>query len=309
MAVSVLHMLSDAEKKYLEIPSVIYHYTSPEGVISIIDKHELWFSRFDCLNDASEGAYINDVYARAIGKLQRSKEIEKDFLDKIKDVKPDYYRFFKLYGEDSILNSDGSEVTLGILRTTKPYLCCFSTDRDSLPMWNYYSKDGQYEGYNIGFVYDKTVKDKENINVVKVIYSQKDQDEIMTKTIKNMYENHTVYGYDIKRCRESMASILSSRSIQFKNKAFQHEKEVRLIYWEPEKTEGIEYKQEEKSYRQKKGIIIPFLKIKFEKDQINSLMIGPLIQADIAENTAKQMLAELGYTGIEIKNSKIPIRY
>ena len=106
-------------------------------------------------------------------------------------------------------------------------------------------------------------------------------------------------------CRGDIASILSSRSIQFKNKAFSHEKEVRLVYWEPEDTNDIEFNKETMNY----GIIIPYLKITFSKEQIKSLRIGPLIQKDVAEESAREMFASKGFYNIKIDHSNIPIRY
>ena len=34
---------------------------------------------------------------------------------------------------------------------TQTFVCCFSLDEDSLPMWNYYTKEINNQGYNIEF--------------------------------------------------------------------------------------------------------------------------------------------------------------
>ena len=68
----------DEERKCFSIPDIIYHYTSPDGMINIIDKKEIWFSRFDSLNDISEGKYINDIYNMVIDNLNR--DIDNHFL-------------------------------------------------------------------------------------------------------------------------------------------------------------------------------------------------------------------------------------
>ena len=50
----------------VDIPVDIFHYTSPAGFESILfgnKSHiELWASRYDCLNDASEGTVALERY-------------------------------------------------------------------------------------------------------------------------------------------------------------------------------------------------------------------------------------------------------
>ena len=50
---------------------IIYHYTSVEGVLGILDKSEFWVTKSDFLNDISEINYTFDLF-------------EENFLNKIK---------------------------------------------------------------------------------------------------------------------------------------------------------------------------------------------------------------------------------
>lgn len=311
---SIISPPCDAEKKYFDLPEVIFHYTTPEGLINILDQKELWFSRFDCLNDESEGKYILSVYKKAVESLFIEKEIDAWFLEQIEDVRPDFLHFFRLAGETERINKlekkEGEAIGIsGIGKSAKPYLCCFSMERDSLPMWNYYSKGNRYEGYNIGFRYKETIQKCENVDVLRVIYNETDQVLILKAIIDNAYKNYTLCQHSIELCRRLITSALSSRSLQFKHEAFEYEKEVRLVLWEPENYVLIDLKKEILHYRQKKGIIIPFYKVAFNKGQVKSLMIGPLIQTKIATDTAKSMLINKEYSDVIIDYSRIPIRY
>lgn len=87
MATTVFYPQTEAELKY-HIPDIIYHYTSTEGLMGIVTNNELWFSKFDCLNDMDEGKYILNPYRKATDGLNR--EIDNSFLRAIVDLKPDY---------------------------------------------------------------------------------------------------------------------------------------------------------------------------------------------------------------------------
>jgi hypothetical protein len=106
----------------------------------------------------------------------------------------------------------------------------------------------------------------------------------------------------------SMKRVLSTRGMQFKNPAYIHEEEVRLIYWRPERDSTIEIKAQQLYYRQTQGIITPYLKIHNINSSVRSVMIGPLIKMDIAEKTLNCMVNNNGLA-VEIEHSTIPIRY
>lgn len=175
-------------------------------------------------------------------------------------------------------------------------------------MWNYYSKNGRYEGYNIGFDW-KTIKDAyEDIEEKHVIYKEKDQIDILKNHIKELYENYINHGHSIGLSQMRMKKVLSTRALQFKNPAFAHEEEVRLVYWRPDNDETLAIKAQNLHFRQTQGIIIPYVKIKEIRKTIRSIMIGPLIKKDVAENTVEHFLKFKGLS-IPIKQSVIPIRY
>ena len=50
--------------------TVLYHYTSPAGLLGIFNSSELWFSDSDFLNDSSESDYFHDTVKpiRSLGR-------------------------------------------------------------------------------------------------------------------------------------------------------------------------------------------------------------------------------------------------
>ena len=293
------------DKYSSSIPDIIFHYTSPEGLIGIITNSELWFSRYDCLNDASEGKYIESVYARTLKTLED--EYDKDFINQISDIKPDKNRFFKHNG-DPVIKTDNTISGVMVSVDTMPFICCFSLSDDSLPMWNYYSKYGHFEGYNVGFSYEK-LKELNNIDVIKCIYNEEDQVDILKTFISEAYDNYSMNEIPMELIKQQLARTLSTLSMQFKNKAYEHESEVRLIYWRPDSCEIIDENRDNLCYRQTNGIIVPYVKKHIDlKDVVKTIKNGPLIKADVAEASVRDMLKENGVTPF-ITQSKIPLRY
>lgn len=302
MSTSVFFMPTDSEKKYQE-PEIVYHYTSTNGLTGVITNDELWFSRYDCLNDTEEGTYIYTPYQEAIQELKG--EIDDSFLGRIANFRPDFNKFYMMEEEK---DKDEAPHLVATRRETVPFLCCFSRDNDSLPMWNYYSKNGRYEGYNIGFNFKRLKEELGNPNWYCVIYDKNDQKEILKNDIREAYTNYSKHGNEIDILKIRYTQVFLGRSLQFKNPAYKHEKEIRLIYWRPEDDNGLAQKALNMNFRQTQDIIVPYVKMKKVNTAINSVMIGPLVKQDVAEKTINCLLKYKGISA-NIEKSNIPIRY
>ena len=82
-----------------------YHYTSLGNVNSILlrdDSVSLWASRYDCLNDASEGTLPKMRFEQACSRLRKSGKIDDKFFELIKDVQPNRTKLFLTRSEDQI---------------------------------------------------------------------------------------------------------------------------------------------------------------------------------------------------------------
>lgn len=76
---------------------VAYHYTSLGSVNSILlrdDSVSLRASRYDCLNDASEGTLPEPRFEQACSRLRESGKIDDKFFELIKDVQPSRTELF-----------------------------------------------------------------------------------------------------------------------------------------------------------------------------------------------------------------------
>ena len=287
----------------------IYHYTSPDGFMSILQPQNvvLRFSRYDTLNDESEGKDIFKIYSEVCNDLRHRKLINECFYNEICNLKFREIDFFRHHNEDDKLWEMRS-------KQCERYICCFSKDKDSLPMWNYYTKEGRYQGYNIAFSFfesplhisyiHKTYVDQYNIRIYQVLYRNSDKKKFVEDEILYIYSKITDFDNQISLVKSYFSSFLKTMSLVFKSECFEHENEVRMILTLPKDQEIFPVK-----YRSKDGYIIPYVEYCFPTNTVKSITLGPLLNKETAKEAASSFLEQRGYSVKTVENSEIPVRY
>lgn len=286
---------------------IIYHYTSPDGFLGILDKESinLRFTRYDCVNDIEEGKNVIDCYKRACDELLETKEIDDIFYKNISTITPALRLFSYKNGKNS---------TYGIHSQGEKYLCCFSLAEDSLPMWNYYVKNGQYQGYCLGFDRELISESGSNkgyiLQLRQVIYEDNIKTKIIKDLIKKLYE-HREHDNALRQIESLLSIKLTQWQLVFKAECFKHEQEVRAVLTVPIKvpSEAEEVKEFTIEYRSNNGYVIPYTTHSFNKSYLENVTIGPLMEQEISKNTVCSLLDQRGYKDVRINNSEIPIRF
>ena len=302
----------------------VFHYTSPDGLLGILqnDGPVLWFSQYDSLNDITEGTHVVKVYQYVCKEFLSKKKIDSEFYQAIYDVTPMTKEVF-LYNREYKETTDDPSNPMDYckIEETEKYICCFSKNRDSLPMWNYYSKGDKYEGYNIGFCFWRTkqwdIQDfygkGYSLDFFTVIYNNEDKQKIIQDKIEELYSFYTKANYDdakkriLPRIKSILSYFLNALGLKFKQDCFQHEEEVRAILTVPK--QNNKFKVE---YRNKAGYIIPYIKIPFPAQIVSGITIGPLLNDQSALKNIKQLIRDRHYfllDDTDIQTSQIPIRY
>lgn len=111
-------------KKGLKSKSV-FHYTSIGGLQGILSSKTLRFTNIKYMNDKDEIIAGLDSMAKACNASEKERD-----------------------------NLCSAFISHGM----QTFVCCFSLDDDSLPMWNYYTKEINNQGYNIEFDDKKLVE-------------------------------------------------------------------------------------------------------------------------------------------------------
>lgn len=294
--------------------NIIYHYTSPEGLKSILESHSLRFTDYRFLNDKNEGLVIN--------KMNSIENKIKELLDKEKEDR--IYTFLKklqllMNSQTSLEKEQLEKNNSGNIEENKYnyYVFSLSKEKDSLPMWNYYVKHKKYEGYNIGIdieelkkiIIDK-IKDNKNIYEIynnDIGYKDEEINILIENIIKKYFNSchKRTAAYDC-------ASELITNYIFSKNLCFEHEKEYRFVLQEKEKENIKRIDIMEYKFFIKNGIFIPYIDINLGEDikkAIKSITIAPLLEKDIAKKGLEQFLISNGYKDVKIETSNCPIRY
>lgn len=308
------------------VPNTVYHYTSPSGLLGIVDNGEdsenakLWFTRWDSLNDKNERYDIQEVLKEY--KELKGNDIRKEFRDAIQELIDTDVTKWKLHPILWRNNTNGiSSMNLSAPDPYDIYICSFSEDGDSLPMWNYYSKSSHYEGYALGIDVAKWGENVKGLNgcapeIRRVIYERENKrnelDKIVLDCNKILEEDiskelpETIRTIRMNQVKQRLLSWIAGLQFFFKNKHFSHENEVRAILQIP-KDKDISNELPTK-YRTGNGYIIPYVEASVPKEAITSVTVGPLLEKELAEKNVKEMMESRGYS-CKVHTSEVPIRF
>lgn len=285
----------DNDKDY-----TIYHYTRPEKLLEILSSEIIRFSNVLYLNDKDEVAYS---YKLIVQLIEKTENLNKELFEKIRN------HFWAKYKYIIDGNSDFEN-------NIEYFTTSFSSDSDSLTLWNNYAKGKNYTGYNIGFNKKKLIKDMESKNYFpiygSVIYDRKKQTQIILSIFKkwnSLFERAS-------RCKRvskvklfnilfELIDVLNIVSIFFKNPEFKNEHEYRIVLVNAVGTE----KSKPTKIVEKNGLFVPYLEYNFNKNSVSSVNIGPTLNETIFFTSTNRMLSNFGYENIEVNRSKIPLRY
>lgn len=292
-----------------EYDGEIYHYTSSSAFQSILFEGErsavLWASRYDCLNDISEGRAAEVILREVSLELREQNKICEEL----------YQLCVAARLTPTILVH--REVDGELIFSSKEYdrfICSFSKKSDSLSMWNYYAKGNMYEGFNIGFdcgsIKESLIEQFRKVDAVAHIYPVVYDPAEQRQRVANFLQSINKYYSDknASTISELIADCLVNWSLIFKQACFQHEEEVRII---------VDLAKDETNiitqYRIYAGYVIPYIKLKIEKEAVSSVCFGPLSKGnELTESQEKIMeglLTAKGYHCTCVSRSKIPIRY
>lgn len=272
-------------------PDVIFHYTSADAFLSIIDRSELWASNALYLNDAAELEIGISIYQGIIEGARQAKGGSHS--DRVSSI------------------FDSSPGLIGMIRKSSNYVCCLSAEGNQLSQWRAYSGNGL--GYSIGFSCEgiRTLRFKKTkLILLRVLYEQKDQANLLLQTVASFGAyvdslRQDVWDNDKNRLILQYAMWIHLCLLSMKLGAFREEKEWRLVLL------GWEYPTPKCSFRAlRSGLIVPYVAIKGD-DQllpIKKIFVGPTQYPEIAIRSIDQLLRKKNYANIEIEFCHTPLR-
>ena len=308
---------------------IVYHYTSPNGILGILQRKALWFTDCQYLNDMGEFVYIREPFKNAYEKLNKECGKSMENLDAFIDS------FFISPYENLAFNSSKKQGKFFRgFNSLRYYVLCASINPDTANMWNYYIKNGAYKGYNlgidrsfiskwfsnnknneIGFLEGKVIYDKQK--QIDMIYNKLEElTNIFEERKKSINKDDENYDYFLDQLSDDYQSELydyiHEKKLFFKNPAFSCEEEYRFIL----KVNNDFFENDKLSLKFRagaSGIITPYIEWKFtldEKEQLfKQISLAPMMEATLAEESFKRFLAVEVRRNIEIKKSSIKLRF
>lgn len=284
----------------------IYHYTSPEVMKIIADKGTLRFSDRFYLNDKSEGYYILDL-------------VNDNIADVIDDNSP-------LYGKRDLIAKKCMEYKEEFeQKDFKIYQVSFSLDKDSLCMWNYYTKGETIDGYNIHFYSDDLCnaivfpddEKKPHVLCGKVYYDEDTQIRLIKDFFVQYYNaifedrdrniRHTMW--DFENRMEMIIERLTLVGTFFKKPCFKIENEYRIALDLRIDENNIINLNKQRSFVLKHGLQAPYVDMNFDISAIKGLTLSPTLNFDNIDPELNVILNNRGLQGIPWTKSNIPVRY
>jgi hypothetical protein len=282
-------------------PDRMFHYTSAEGALAILQSGCMRFTDYAYLNDTREVTYGFDVMRKVLG----------DDTDLVNSVALSKLRIH-LEEEDP-------------LSPYNIYTASFSAAPDSLSQFRLYGPIALgFETNPIGFGYPKG-----DSHLGRVVYQLEKQIKLLQtffSIVKQSEEYDTSCDEEVKSKSITMEYLvyqLLRISALFKHPTFSDEKEIRLLYYEPLDIMG-HFKQDtaQRQFKISGGLIVPFTDTLnttrvFSSDEnpktpkklpLKSVVIGPSAQAKVLASGMRDLLNNLGYREVEISLSEAPLR-
>ena len=301
----------------------MFHYTSPEALLNILENNTIRFTNCLFLNDIKEYNYAVEVISDFIENADydaQFKELVKETIVQI-DKK----------NLSSFIEVSGRKVSIGY---GEYYVLCGSLKQDYLPMWNYYVKGNNYLGYNFKISIENIVKSLNNVRGKilhgKIVYEMEEQKEIIKnyfaqayqtwkeKVAKNLGASITTIKILRAQCINNIINFIQDIRVFFKDAGFSHEKEYRIALFYNSKSSNSTTQQGEikkgeiaeisKGYSIKNGVISPHLNVKFPVLPIEEICSSPTIEKELAKLGLKDWLQSANLK-VELKESKIKVRY
>lgn len=272
------------------VNSRLFHYTSGAGLLGIIQSNSIWLSESSFMNDGSERLWSRSIVHDVVQDLCE------------KTGKPEVKNFLHatLDGIDSTWNASST------------YVFCLSGDGDLLNQWRDYGKDTV--SYSIEFDVLQLVDKPPFFPLLNtIIYTEQSQKSVVEFYLSQILDIVDAVISDDKEIQEKStislanvaSSVLDKLMTILKHPSFSVEREARLY----SQRHMMDMILPDRMYRNSNIGLVPYYVFKMRKKlPILSIKVGPTRYPDIAASSVSMLLADNGYTDVEVTTSAIPLR-
>ena len=257
-------------------PERLYHYTTADGLHSMLQSGHVWATDCFYLNDPNELRYGFDV-VRAVAERMLSQK-KSHALERFLEHLP-------ITIQDKLEHG-------------RVYLMSFCAKGDLLSQWRGYAAAAG--GYAIGFdpsgLYGRSKYEKEPYRVLgQVVYKPAEQTRVIQQWLQ-----HEVVNASLEQQERALLFLFSDHLMFFKNPSYDEEGEWRLVLFGRRTDNSWVWPAE---YRVRGGQIIPYADFDLTKSKgplagklpINTIVCGPGVNWPRARKSLKSLCESLGY--------------
>ena len=302
--------------------SGICHYCTVDTLNSILKDKSLRFTDVRFLNDSTEFVEIIPLIKEVLNGIHY----------------PSSFREFLLNSKAICELEEYKQSYIGFSRREHDfkqtfyhtYTCSFSTNSDSLSMWNYYGTTTA--GLNVVFDFawnmfkgcEKTEvniggKLSNDIMIYRglILYSRDDKEKCVVELLNRLAKIFEEAGNDLDKYKGSILyafkEAINNMRCFFKNESFRSEEEYRTVLKIPEDlllAETLVDEIKAKGVFKKGNILIPYVDYKFKPESIKRITINPYEKEtdSMFELGIRNLLWMKKLENVKIVHSNIPIR-
>jgi hypothetical protein len=286
----------------LDPPDTLHHYTSPPGLLGILQSGHLWFTDALFLNDQSELSYGRNLVSEALRERIR---ISNEQLGTI-------FRY-------TLQNFETTPAPMGL--RVRFYVASFCENDNLLSQWRAYSSAAT--GYSLGFdvkqlkLQEQHSDARQRVTLRRVEYCPETQQEMLGRIIDIFGANvcdevptaQAQSNRVLGECVSALVMLLWSLVPQLKDPAFEEEREWRLVY-----TSIQDKPLKSVLFRTSATSVVPYLSMDLRTGQPPVLPIvqighAPTQEPELARTALRDLLKSLNYADtVRVHGSAIPLR-
>jgi hypothetical protein len=276
-----------------QVPPLLYHYTSPEGLSGIVSSGTLYMTNASFLNDSTEIQYGVGIVREAVDSFGEGKS------------NPEIANF------RTMIKASIQAIFRSIFDV---YVTCFSEDDNSLSQWRAYAK----QGYSIAFStaqLESVFTSSQRFTPIlrKVEY---DKDTVLAR-IQKLFEIAYRFSSDLQQSGAEASGSLNLITILInhlivlvpsaKDPSFSTEHEWRLI-----KPLGLHVADERNQVEFRSGPmgLVPYVRMHAQDSKlpIAGIRYGPSSFPDLSRKALELIAKRHGYGDAKIDGANIPLR-
>jgi hypothetical protein len=289
-----------AEHLHQSPPDFLYHYTTQQGLLGIVDSGTLWATNIGYLNDATEfGLALGLIRDRLLNEVRES-EMEASHFASADPPRARHANERKAQAQTLFTHTNSTHSPICVI--------CFCERGDLLSQWRGYAGDGY--GYSLAFSPSKLEIIRGNWFLLgKCIYDLELQKEIVNESLEYILAGKPRPIHAEQNNGQTLPKELTAFSdiwpvftygAFFKHPSFQEEQEWRLVSTTPYPP----------LFRKGKSMIIPYTPLRINcvpNDGIDHVFVGPCPHMQLSVRSVSDMLILKGFY-VGVHPSSIPFR-